>query len=128
MRKALLLVAPLLLVGCQTWGPTWSEVSGARYYNLATMYRLPAVISRIDDQGAFAQYPIKVEPGRHEIRLQGTLRGWSGATFETMVLTLEPCKRYYLNAQYQNTIQPRFTPVVDYVDDIAGCGMVASAK
>lgn len=128
MRKALLLLSPLFLLGCQTWGPTWSEVSGARYYHLATMYRYPAVITRIDDQGAFAQNPIKIEPGRHEIRLQGTLPGWRGGTFETMVLTLEPCKRYYLNAQYPNTIQPRFTPVVDYVDDIAGCKIVASAK
>ena len=129
MRKALLLLSPLLLVGCQTWGPTWSEVSGARYYNRTDPYRLAAVISRIDDQGAFAQYPIKVEPGRHEIRLQGTLPGWKkGETFETMVLTLEPCKRYYLNAQYPNLVEPRFTPIVDYVEDVAGCKMIASAK
>src|SRR5438105_11756937 len=114
MRKAILLLSPFLLLGCQTWGPTWSEVSGARYYNLTTLYRYPAVISSIDDQGAFAQNPIKIEPGRHEIRLQGTLPGWRGGTYETMVLTLEPCKRYYLNAQYPNAIQPKFTPVVDY--------------
>src|SRR5262249_45822894 len=117
----------LLLVGCQTWGPTWSEVSGKRAYNLATMYRLPAVISRIDDQGAFASQPIKVEPGKHEIRLEGTLPGWKAATYETRELTLEPCKRYYLNAQYENLIQPKFTPVVDYVEDIAGCRVVTAA-
>ena len=126
MRKWLVLISPLLLLGCQTWGPTWSEVSGARYYNLTEMHRLPAVIVSIDDQGSFPTRPIKVEPGRHEIRLQGTLPGWYGATEETMVLTLDPCKRYYLNAQYLNNIQPRFTPVVDYVELIPGCRVVAS--
>jgi hypothetical protein len=120
MRKTLLLLILLGLAGCQTWGPTWSEISGARY-NRAIEYRLPAVISRIDDQGAFASNPIKVEPGMHTIRLQGSLPGWQGTNFETLELDVLPCKRYYINEQYQNLIQPRYTPVVDHVEDIAGC-------
>ena len=31
MRKLLLLSLPVVLAGCQTWGPTWSEVTGVRY-------------------------------------------------------------------------------------------------
>ena len=36
MRKMIILAAPALLAstfltGCQTWGPTWSELTGARY-------------------------------------------------------------------------------------------------
>jgi hypothetical protein len=119
---------PLLLAGCATWGPTWSEVSGAHYYNRATLYRLPARIARIDDQGAFAQNPIKIEPGRHEIQVEGTLPGWMGATIETIMLDVLPCKRYFVNAQYANLLQPRFTPVIDYVEDIAGCRVMAAAK
>jgi len=128
MRRSLCLASMLLLAGCETWGPTWSEVSGARYYHRTELHRLPAVIAAIDDRGAFPTKPIKIEPGRHEIRLEGTLPGWHGATEETMVLTLEPCKRYYLNAQYANNIQPRFTPIVDYVEDIAGCKVVTALR
>ncbi len=127
MRKILLLLIPLGLVGCQTWGPTWSEISGSRY-NHAIEYRLPAVISRIDDQSAFASNPIKVEPGMHTIRLQGSLPGWQGTNFETMELDVLPCKRYYINEQYQNLIQPKYTPVVDYVEDIAGCKVAVASK
>jgi hypothetical protein len=127
MRKALLLLSPLLLLGCQTWGPTWSEVSGARYYNRTDTHRLPAIITRIDDRSAFPSYPIRIEPGQHEIQVQGTLRGWVG-TQEKIVLTLEPCKRYYVNAQYPSLVVPRFAPIVDYVEDLAGCRIVASAK
>ena len=40
---------------------------------------------------------------------------------QTLALTLEPCKRYYLNSQFENPVQPRWTPVIDYVETIAGC-------
>src|SRR4051812_46462472 len=96
MRKLLLLALPLVLAGCQTWGPTWSELTGARYYR-AVEYRLPTIITRVDDQGAFASNPIKVEPGMHSIRVQGTLPGWGGYTYRTMDIEILPCKRYYLN-------------------------------
>ena len=67
-RKQILMLAPLaLLAGCQTIGPTWSELSGDHYYNLTVLYRRPAIIERVDDQGSFPQYPIKVEPGKHVI-------------------------------------------------------------
>ena len=59
MRKlSLLLVpavlAPTLLTGCQTWGPTWSELTGQRY-NVTIVNRRPAIIDRVDDQGAFPE-------------------------------------------------------------------------
>src|SRR6266542_4467639 len=36
----MLLIAPLALAGCQTIGPTWSELSGDRYYNTTMPDRL----------------------------------------------------------------------------------------
>ena len=81
MRNALLPVFLLSLVlpGCQTWGPTWSEVSGARYATGEIhQYRRPAIIERVDDQGAFAKYPVKMEPGTHRIVLGGPAPGWPG--------------------------------------------------
>ena len=58
MRKTkLLLLVPALLgatllPGCQTWGPTWSELTGQRY-NVTIMNRRPASINMVDNQGAF---------------------------------------------------------------------------
>lgn len=118
----------LLTAGCATYGPTWSEISGDRF-TVTTLNRRPAIIERVDDTAAFAQYPIKVEPGRREIVMQGPTLRWPGGTaLHTMTLDLEPCKRYYLNAQFDNPVQPNWNPVVDYVDTIAGCKVAAATK
>ena len=120
MRSATVFVLASTLAGCATYGPTWSEVSGNQY-NRAIMNRQPAVIEKIDGWSSYAQYPIKVEPGPHDIVLQGVSRWPGGAPLRTLSLKLEPCKRYYLNAQFDAPGQPRWEPVVDYVEDIPGC-------
>ena len=122
------LLAPTLLVGCQTWGPTWSEITGARY-NVTVVNRRPAIIDRVDDQGAFPNPRlIKVAPGEHRLVVQGTAPGWAGGPpLHVMMLNVEPCKRYYINAQFSNTIAQEWTPVVDYVEPIGDC-VVPGAK
>ncbi|MGE5740328.1 MAG: hypothetical protein ACM34F_15650 [Betaproteobacteria bacterium] len=120
MRSTLVLVLASSLAGCATYGPVWSEVSGNRYHR-AVLNRQPALIEKVDGYSSYAQYPIKLDPGQHEIVLQGASRWPGGAPLRTMALTLEPCKRYYLNAQFEAPGQPRWEPVVDYVEDIAGC-------
>lgn len=127
MRKAMLLAGflPFVLPGCQTWGPTWSEVTGNRW-NVAIMFRRPAIIERVDDQGSFATNPIKIEPGTRRLVLGAPVPGWPGGSdLKVFMLDAQPCKRYYLNAQFQNNVQPEWTPVVDYVEDIAGCKIEA---
>ena len=129
MRNDLLLALslPLVLPGCQTWSPTWSELSGQRYPSGEIhQYRRPAIIERVDDQGAFAQYPVRMEPGTHRIVLWGAAPGWpGGAELKLFMLDAAPCKRYYVNAQFLNNLQPEWTPVIDYVEDIAGCKIEA---
>jgi hypothetical protein len=122
------LLAPTLLAGCQTWGPTWSEITGARY-NVTVVNRRPAIIDRVDDQGAFPNPNlIKVAPGEHRLVVQGPAPGWAGGPpLHVMMLNVEPCKRYYINAQFANTIAQEWTPVVDYVEPIGGC-VVPGAK
>lgn len=133
MRTTMLLLLPLALAGCQTWGPTWSEVSGARYYNLTELNRSPTIIENIDGKGAFpiSRYqPIKIEPGKRELTLQGVpLRpGWQG-TLQKLTLDAEPCRRYYINAQFDGPLSPSdWKPVIDYVEPIAGCGTKVAAK
>lgn len=121
MRAVAIAVLLSTLAGCQTVGPTWSEVTGRRYHQ-AIADRHAVNIVRVDDHGAFAYYPIKVEPGRHEIVIESLRHGqFPGGRQQTMVLDLAPCQRYYLNAQFPDPVQPRFDAVVDETEPVSGC-------
>jgi hypothetical protein len=124
MTKSLIAVAvaTLATAGCQTWGPEWSELSGSRQFNLTTLNLKPAIIESIDGQSAYAAYPIKLEPGTHQVTIQGPYRQRGGGLLDTITINMEPCKRYYVNAQFVNRVRPTFEPVVDHVEDVAGCG------
>jgi hypothetical protein len=127
MRKLLILTLflPVVLPGCQTWGPTWSEITGDRYVG-GILYRRPAIIEHIDDQGAFPSNPIKVEPGDRRLIIGAPVPRWPGGSdLKVMMLDVEPCKRYYINAQFENNVSLDWSPVIDYVDTIAGCKVEA---
>jgi len=127
MRKGLLLATflPLGLPACQTWGPTWSEVTGDRYVG-GIQFRRPAIIERIDDQGSFVSDPIRIAPGERTIQVSAPTPRWPGGSeILTMKLDIEPCKRYYINAQFENNVSQSWKPVIDYVDPIAGCSVPA---
>lgn len=115
--------------GCATYGPTWSEISGDRY-NTTIMNRRPAYVQKVDGTSAYVTYPVKLDPGTHEIELAANARGWPGGpALHTMTMTLAPCTRYYLNAQFNSPVSPDWQPVVDYSEPIAGCKVTtASAK
>lgn len=129
MHKTILALGlALVLSGCQTWGPTWSEVSGAHYYNRATLNLRPAGIERIDGISAFASYPIKIEPGEHNVLVQGPAPGWKGPNLAEFTFEAQPCKRYFINAQFQNRIEQKFEPVINYVEDVTGCQVDVATK
>jgi hypothetical protein len=129
MKRLVVLLSGLLAGGCATYGPTWSEISGDRYYNTTALNRRPAIIEKVDGYSSYPSYPIKLEPGQHSIELGGPAPGWpGGAALHTLKLDLEPCKRYYLNAQFDNAVEPTWKPVVDYVESIAGCRITTAAK
>jgi hypothetical protein len=123
MSKYLISMLALAASGCATWGPTWSEITGARYpTGEVHQFRRPAIIEHVDNQGAFANYPIKVEPGIHRIEIGAPVPGWRGGSeIKVMLLDVLPCKRYYINAQFENNVTQNWVPVLDYVEDIAGC-------
>jgi hypothetical protein len=129
MRRTLLLAPVLLplLAGCQTWSAPWSEVTGRRYATgEIVQHRRPAVIERVDDQGAFVSDPVKIEPGRHRLVLGAPAPGWpGGAELKVYMLDAAPCKRYYMNAQFRNSVEREWSPVLDYAEDIAGCAVAA---
>jgi len=123
MRKGLILALflPLVLPGCKSWGPTWSEITGERY-NYGILFRRPAIIEHIDDRGAFSTDPIPVEPGMRRIVLSAPIPNWPGGSdLKEMMLDVEPCKLYYLNAQFENNVSVNWTPVIDHVEKVPGC-------
>ena len=123
------------LAGCQSWGPTWSEVSGSRY-TVTDFNRFATGINAVD---AYSPGPVlgtrgdryfKIDPGPHQLELSAinTSPNWvSGINRVNLPMTFEPCKRYYINAQFSTTITQEWTPVIDYVEQIAGC-LVPAAK
>ena len=133
MRKLLLIALPVVLAGCQTWGPTWSEVTGSRYYRVE-LNRMPATIEQIDGRSAFPSGPnelIRIEPGKRTLTLGAvppsfvTAGGWQ---LQEFVLDAEPCMRYYINSQWDSRIGSQWTAVVDGVERIAGCDPAPKAK
>jgi hypothetical protein len=130
------LAALAVLAGCQSWGPTWSEVSGARY-NVTDFNRFATAVNLVDSQnpgprhgyGGYSYY--KLDPGKHTIELSalnGTPNWVSGINRENMVIDIEPCKRYYLNAEFDNRLLTPWKPMVDYVEPIPGCGSSSGYK
>jgi hypothetical protein len=118
--------AAVAMAGCQTWGPSWSEVSGERFYR-ASADTAPTLVNLIDGNGAFPNapgQPIRIEPGRHRLTLTAPPPGanWPGGSdVVEFDLVAEPCKRYYVVARFDNRLGRGFKPVVEEVETIAGC-------
>jgi len=124
---------PMLLLGsCQTWGPTWSEVTGTRYYSETLLGVGPVLISQIDGSspGNTPGQPIKITPGRHTLVLQvippPSVVGL--VHLEETVLDAAPCKRYYINGRFAASTSTDWKPFVDHEEQISDCQAPAPAK
>jgi hypothetical protein len=133
VRMGLAAALAATLAGCATWGPTWSEVTGTRFERVspAGLNVAPVVITNVDDRGAFpnaADQPTRIEPGRRRIVVQALplSGGWGGRMdLEVLMLDAEPCRRYYVNAKFENPLGRAYTPFVAFVESIAGCQLPA---
>jgi hypothetical protein len=122
-RSAVMLLSLMLVAGSSAgaarWGPTWSEVTG-NLYSRTQMNRLPATIKQIDGKHETKRV-VKVEPGRHELTVASPMRkGFTGSDAK-LPIDLEPCKRYYFNAQFKSGTGPDWEPVLAFVEPIPGC-------
>ena len=128
IAAAVLLASALYAVDAtalEKWGPTWSEVTGARYSRV-TMNRAPAIIKSVDGRN-YATRLVKIEPGQRTVVVQSPPRqGFSGSD-RNMAMNIAPCKRYYVNAQFVSSVGPEWKPVVAYVEQIAGCKITNGA-
>ena len=122
----LCLALPVSASALEKIGPTWSEVTGLQY-SRAKMNRLPAVVKSIDGDDTLYRV-VKVMPGEHVIRLNSSMRKGVSGTDQEVKLDVLPCKRYYLNAQFESSVGGDWTPVVDYVEQLTGCKATGAAK
>ena len=128
MRHSLAIAVSLALASgsaqaIEKWGPTWSEVTGTQWSRTA-MNREGAVISKVDGRQATDRI-VKVEPGKRSIVVRSPMRKGLAGTDATLDLDVEPCKRYYLNAQFKGGTGRDWEPVIAHVETVAGCKLAA---
>jgi hypothetical protein len=133
MRTLFPIALATALAGCQTWGPTWSEATGVRYFR-TELNRMPTVIERVDGRSsspAGIGAPSRIEPGRRVLTLSTTpptlasAGGWRNREY---VLDAEPCMRYFVNAQFDARLSSDWEPVIDFSERIAGCDPASKAQ
>ena len=132
MRRLASLALPLALAGCQTWGPTWSEVTGERYL-ITEMNTSNTIINTIDGSSPLITpgSPTRIDPGKHALALTAVplSAGWAGGTNLAMFeLNAEPCMRYYIGARFANPLGPTFQPYLNYAEPIAGCKVTPAKR
>ena len=120
MTRWSIAVAAVVQAGCQAWGPTWSELSGDRYTRIDPDRR-PAILVRVGTESIGTITPYHVAPGTYRVIVQAPPRNRFSGSEKAFTLDIEPCRRYYINAQFDNRVGPEWTPVIDHVETIAGC-------
>jgi hypothetical protein len=119
LTAAILMLAQTAAVGQATWWPAWSEVTGVRYQK-SIADRWPARIVAVGGELLLVA-PYRVPPGAHRIVLESPRHDGFPGTIQYFELRLEPCNRYYLNAQFDGPVGPNWRPVVDATETIPGC-------
>ena len=123
MRYLLALASvPAILSGCASMQTSYSEVTGERYH-LAIADRRAVNIVQVGSTNGWANnQPVQVDPGTYRVVVESRNHaGFRGGTQTAFELKVEPCKRYYVNAQFNSQVAMSYAPVVDEVEPIAGC-------
>ena len=78
-------------------------------------------LARLQPSSIGSVTPFRVAPGKYRVVVQSPVHNRFRGSEKDMTLDIAPCKRYYINAQFDNPVSPDWTPVVDYVETITGC-------
>jgi hypothetical protein len=103
----------------EKWGPTWSELSGERYSKVAKN-TFHAIVKSVDGRHHTGKV-VKVEPGVHRVVVQSPNRQGFRGSDEAMELAIEPCMRYYINAEFESSVGAAWKPVIAYRERVPGC-------
>ena len=122
MRIHLAVLTSSILVGsCASMTTSFSEVTGERF-NLTPVDRRALTIESVGNVNGWTNgAPVQVEPGLHRVVVTAERHGGFRGRTVAFELNVEPCTRYYINAQFANPITPDFVPVIDHQETIAGC-------
>ena len=101
------------------WGPTWSEVSGERYSKVAKN-TFGAIIKSVDGRH-YTDRVVKVEPGTRRVVVQSPNRKGFRGSDHAIQLAIEPCVRYYINAEFETSVGAAWKPVIAYQERVPGC-------
>jgi len=132
MKKLTAFAALLFVVGFQTWGPTWSELTGSRYNDLVSMTDGAVVVNQVDGLAPTNSPwdPTKLTPGPHKLVLQAvppsSVMGL--VNLEQTEVDFKPCVRYYINARFASSTGTAWRPFIDHEETIADCQVPAPAK
>ncbi|MEO5765161.1 MAG: hypothetical protein ABIR52_07620 [Casimicrobiaceae bacterium] len=125
MKKLVAFAAPFVLAGCQSWGPTWSELTGVRYNDLTSLTDGAVVVNLVDgfSPGTAPRETIKVTPGMHKLVLQAIPPGSRAGQIdvEATEVDFKPCTRYYVNARFTASTSASWRPFIDREETIPGC-------
>lgn len=119
LRLFALAVAIPLVAGC-AGSYHYSQLVGQRYFKVP-IETFPVTILAVDGQGTTMRQAL-VEPGRHEVTVQGP-PGATGGFGDTRTVPLEvaACTRYYLVAVKTNRLNRAFSVRVDFEEPVPGC-------
>jgi hypothetical protein len=116
------LAAAAVLAGCATT-ESFSYLEGQRYFR-APINTYDASIISVDGTHYLFQKPVRIEPGKRTIVVQAPpAAGFRQGEQRTLQVDIEPCKRYWFAAVKKTPLSQDFEPKIDYVEDIAGCGV-----
>ena len=101
------------------WGPTWSELTGERFSKIAKN-TFGAIIKSVDGNH-YRDRVVKVEPGTRRVVVQSPDHKGFRGTDEAMELAIEPCVRYYINAEFESSVGAAWKPVIAHQQRIPGC-------
>ena len=114
-------VAPALS-GCAALQTPYSEVVGDRYHLAVPDRRAVNIVSVGTTNGWANNQAVQVSPGLHRVTVESRSHaGFRGGEVRSFELKVEPCRRYYVNAQFANRASAGYEPVVDEVETIGGC-------
>lgn len=102
-------------------GNIWSEITGERFSH-SSLNRSGTLIKMIDGYPTIDRKP-RMKPGPHILVVQWIPKKGLRTSDRTLRLDMKPCKRYYVNAQFSSPGSALWQPIVDKVEDIAGCNL-----
>lgn len=111
----------LALTGCATYPENASYLHGERL-NRTNIHTYATVITAIDGRETLSRLvPVPVEPGERVIQLiAAPVAGFRFAETRELRLKVEPCKRYFIVAERDQSLQHNWRPVIERVEDAGG--------